>query len=226
MMEDTDKKDLIRNGLIALTSTVPYVGGTLSFLLDKYIPSEAEKRKNAYIKNLEADLQEVKGKVNNFNLETPEFYSIFTKLLKASMEEYRNEKITAYRNLTLRIVLNPQEFNKIDFFAQLVISLVPDEILMLHVFYLLDVKGELQNFDTDKQKRDIYDILLRIYGIDDREYIFALIVDCQRYRLILASKAMQAKKRREGLFLSDLGREFLTYIFEPKEGELNGPEGK
>ena len=35
----------------------------------------------------------------------------------------------------------------------------------LHVFYLLDVKGELQNFDTDKQKRDIYDILLRIYGM-------------------------------------------------------------
>ena len=68
MMEDADKKDLIRNGLIALTSTVPYVGGTLSFLLDKYIPSEAEKRKNAYIKNLEADLQEVKGKVNSFNL--------------------------------------------------------------------------------------------------------------------------------------------------------------
>ena len=52
----------------------------------------AEKKHIALIKNLEADLQEVKGKVNNFNLETPEFYSIFTKLLKASMEEYRNEK--------------------------------------------------------------------------------------------------------------------------------------
>ena len=59
MMEDADKKDLIRNGLIALTSSVPYVGGTLSFLLDKYIPSEAEKRKNAFIKNLETDLQEI-----------------------------------------------------------------------------------------------------------------------------------------------------------------------
>ena len=42
-MEGTDKKDLIRNSLIALTSTVPYIGGTISFLLDKYIPSEAKK---------------------------------------------------------------------------------------------------------------------------------------------------------------------------------------
>ena len=67
---------------------------------------------------------------------------------------------------------------------------------------------------------------MKIYGINDREYIKALIIDCQRYRLILASKEMQAKKGREGLFLSDLGKDFLTYIFEPKEGEFNGSEGK
>lgn len=114
-MEGTDKKDLIRNSLIALTSTVPYIGGTISFLLDKYIPSEAEKRRNEFIKKIEADLKEIEEKVDDFNLDTPEFYSIFTRLLKESMEEYRSEKITAFRNLTIHIVLEPQEFNKIDF---------------------------------------------------------------------------------------------------------------
>lgn len=221
-MEGTDKKDLIRNSLIALTSTVPYIGGTISFLLDKYIPSETEKRRNEFIKKLEADLKEIEEKVDDFNLDTPEFYSIFTRLLKESMEEYRSEKITAFRNLTIHIVLKPQEFNKIDFFAKLVISLVPDEIMILHIFYMLDVEGELKMLDGDIEKRDIYEIISKVYGIEDMEYMRALITDCQRYRLIIESQQMQKRMGRKGLFLSDLGREFLTYIFSPKEGGMDG----
>ena len=203
-MEGTDKKDLIRNSLIALTSTVPYIGGTISFLLDKYIPSEAEKRRNEFIKKIEADLKEIEEKVDDFNLDTPEFYSIFTRLLKESMEEYRSEKITAFRNLTIHIVLEPQEFNK------------------MHIFYMLDVKGELKMLDGDIEKRDIYEIISKVYGIEDMEYMRALITDCQRYRLIIASQQMQKRMGRKGLFLSDLGREFLTYIFSPKEGGMDG----
>lgn len=39
IMEEKSKKDILRDGLIALTSAIPYAGGMLSFLLDKYIPS-------------------------------------------------------------------------------------------------------------------------------------------------------------------------------------------
>lgn len=216
-----DKKDIIRNSLIALSAAIPYVGGTLSFLLDKYIPSEAEKKRNEFIMSLANDLEEMKEKINVCNLETPEFYSIFTKLLKASMEEYRNEKLTAFRNLAINIVLEPQKFNKVDFFTQLVISLVPDEIMILRVFYLLDVKGELQSFDNNKEERDIFDIILKVYGINDRLYIQALLTDCQRYRLILASNEIHKKVGRDGLYLSDLGKDFLSYIFLPKDGEYN-----
>ena len=49
MMEDADKKDLIRNGLIALTSTVPYVGGTLSFLLEINIFHQRQKNERMHI---------------------------------------------------------------------------------------------------------------------------------------------------------------------------------
>ena len=220
-MEDKKRKDMIRDSLIALTAAIPFVGGTLSFLLDKYIPSEAERKRNDFIMTLANDLEEIKEKIDVSNLETPEFYSIFTKLLKASMEEYRDEKLTAFRNLTLNIVLEPHNFNKIDFFTQLVISLVPDEIMILHIFYLLDVKGELKSFDKNKEKRDIYDIISRVYGINDYLYLQALMTDCQRYRLLLGSPQIQKKMGRSGLFLSDLGKDFLSYIFLPKEGGLN-----
>lgn len=217
-----ENKDIIRNGFIALTAAVPYAGGTISFLLDKYIPSEAERKRNEFIRCLENDIEEIKEKIDIANLDTPEFYSIFTKLLKASMEEYRNEKIQAFRNLTLNIVLEPQKFNKIDFFTRLVISLVPDEIMILRVFYLLDVKGELKVYDNNPQKRDIYDIISKLYGVENDLYLRALITDCTRYRLILASNEINKKFGREGLFLSDLGKDFLSYIFLPKEGDFYG----
>lgn len=220
-MEEKSKKDILRDGLIALTSAIPYAGGMLSFLLDKYIPSEAERQRNEFIMTLANDIEEIKEKIDISNLDTPEFYSIFTKLLKASIEEYRDEKITAFRNLTLNIIIEPQKFNKIDFYTRLVISLVPDEIMILRIFYLLDVKGELKSLDNNKERRDIYDIISRIYGIDDHLYVKALITDCQRYRLISASNQIQKKMDRNGLFLSDLGKDFLSYIFLPKEGDFN-----
>lgn len=213
-----NSKDVIRNGLIAVTAAIPYAGGTLSFLLDKYIPSEAERKRNEFINSLACDLEEIKEKLDVSNLDTPEFHSIFTRLLKASMEEYRNEKLNAFRNLVINTLLKPVEFNKLDFFSQLVIALVPDEIMILRVFFLLDVKGELKELDNT-HNRDIYSIVSRLYDINDHLYIQALLIDCQRYRLILGSPEIEKRQGRKGLFLTDLGKDFLSYIFMPKEGD-------
>lgn len=216
----SDENDIIRNGLIALTAAVPYAGGTISFLLDKYIPSQAERKRSEFINSLANDLEEIKEKIDTANFDSPEFYSIFTKLLKASMEEYHDEKLNAFRNLILNILINPFKFNKLDFFTRLVISLIPDEIMVLHVFFLLDVKGELKSYDN-VQKRDIYDIISKLYGIEDFIYVQALLIDCQRYRLILGNGETKRQYGREGLFLTDLGKDFLSYIFLPKEGTFN-----
>ena len=217
-----DANDFIRNSLIALTGTVPYVGGPISFLLDKYIPSEAERKRNEFISKVSDDLEELREKVDAFNFETPEFYSIFTKLLRHAVEEYRDEKINAFRNLTMNIVLEPEQFDKIDFFARLVIVLVPDEIVILRTFYLLDVKNELKNFDTNPNKRDIYKIITDLYGVEDRLYINALMTDLGRYRLVLANNELKTKFPKDGMFLSKLGKEFTNYIFSPKEGAHYG----
>ena len=217
-----DKEDFVRNGLIAASSAIPYVGGTISFLLDKYIPSEAEKRKNEFLNRIADDLEELKGKVNECNYESPEFVSIFTRLLRASIDEFREEKITSFRNLVINIVIAPHKFNAIDFYSRLVIKMIPDEILILRVFYLLDVRGELKTYDSNKDKRDVYEIIEKVYGLKDRLYIDALLIECQRYRLILGNKAAQDKygNGREGLYLNEIGRDYLKYIFEPKEGSL------
>lgn len=217
-----EKDDFVRNTLIALSGAIPYVGGPISFLLDKYIPSEVERKRNEFLNMIAKDIEELNEKVDEYDLNSPEFYSIFTRLLRASIEEYREEKITAFRNLVINIAIEPQKFNSIDYCARLVMKMIPDEILILRVFYLLDVKGELKAYDTDPQKRDIGKILSKVYGLNDSLYIQALLIECQRYRLILGNPDAQIKygKGREGLYLTDLGREFLQYVFEPKEGSV------
>jgi hypothetical protein len=215
-------EDLVRNSLIAVSGAIPYVGGSLSFLLDKYIPSEAEKRRNEFLNKLADDLEELKDKVEDFNFSSPEFLNIFTRMLRASIDEYRDEKITAFRNLVINIVISPQKFNELDYYSRLVIKMIPDEIKILRVFYLLDVKNELKSFDINRDKRDIYEIISKVYGTQDYLYIQALLIECQRYRLILGNEVAQKKygDGREGLYLTEIGKNFLQYIFEPKEGDV------
>ena len=72
------------------------------------------------------------------------------------------------------------------------------------------------------ERRDIYEIISQVYGLKDRLYIEALLIECQRYRLILGNKSAQEKygNGREGLYLTEIGKHYLKYIFEPKEGSL------
>ena len=218
------KDDRIEKGITTLDATIftSNANGTLSLLLDKYIPSEAERKKNEYLKRMENDIEELKQKIDPSNLEKPEFYSIFSKLLKQSIDEYREEKITAFRNLTLNVAMTPYEFNKVDFYARLVIILIPDEIMILRLFYLLDVKGELKEYDNDPKERNTFYIIKKVYNIEDELYLHAIMTDITRYRLVLRSGELSTRFPRNGFFLSDLGKDFARYIFEPKEGDLYG----
>ena len=217
-------KDDVRNILIALSSAVPYAGGTISFILDKYIPSEAERRKNEFIMQLSNDLDVLKEKIDIKNFETPEFKSVFVKLLQASIEEHRQEKIVAFRNISLNLLMKTEylSFDKSEFYSRLILILVPDEIKILHTFYLLDVKKVLNHYDDESKPRDIYCIIEKMWGKVDKEYIKALITDCLRYVLISGSQEQQKVYSREGLFITELGKGFVNFIFNPIEGEFYG----
>lgn len=213
--------DNFRNFLIAATAATPYIGGPLSFLLDKYVPSAAERKRNEFLTQLSFDIQSIENKISIENMNTPEFQSIFIKLLKASFEEYRKEKIVSFRNIIVNILTNDQtqNFNEIEFFARLALNLLPDEIKILNVFYQLDSKKTLLDIsDTNENRRDIYCIIEKLWGKNDKEYIQALIFDCMRYVLISGSVAQKRSHGKDGIFLTPLGEKFVNYIFSPIEG--------
>ncbi len=216
--------DKLRNALVAISSMIPTVGGTISFLLDKYIPSESEIRKNVFLQQIANDLENLKEKIDINNIETPEFQSVFSKLLRASIEEHREEKIIAFRNITVNLLLEPNKlaFNKVEFYTRLVLLLIPDEIKILHTFFLLDIKKTLTSYDSSNKKRDIYKIIEEIWQTKDKEYVKALIIDCSRYMLISGSPEQAELHLRSGIFLTNLGEGFVNYIFKPIEVDYFG----
>ena len=214
----TNGKDTIRNIGIASVAAVPLVGGSLAFLLDKYIPEENKRRQNAFILKLSDDIETLKDRIDVKNMETPEFKAIFMKLLSESIFEHREEKIGSFRNILLNVLLeeNLDHFDKAEFFARLVMDLVPDEIKILNVFYQLDVKNIYMSEDQGG-RRDIYPILMNLFNESNKEYIQALLTDCMRYNLISGSGWQTKKYGREGIFITELGTQFVQYVFEPSE---------
>ena len=91
--------------------------------------------------------------------------------------------------------------------------MVPDQIVLLHVFYRLDVTKEISYLDKGEH-RDIKCILEKLHIHMPDEYRIALVSDLSIMRLILASIGTQKKKGRSGQFLSELGEDFCHYIFE------------
>lgn len=213
----TDKKDTIRNIGIASIAALPLVGGSLAFLLDKYIPEENRRRQNEFILQLSNDVERLKDKINVKNMETPEFRAIFMKLLSESIFEHREEKIGSFKNILLNVLFEDVDhFDKADFFAHLVMDLLPDEIKILNVFYQLDVKN-IKLPEDRGSKRDIRPILMNLFSESNVEFIQALLNDCMRYNLISGSPTQTKKYGREGVFITELGTQFVQYIFEPSE---------
>ena len=115
---------------------------------------------------------------------------------------------------------NIEKFDKAEFFARLVMDLMPDEIKILNIFYQLDVKN-IKMFEDQGGKRDIYPILMNLFNESDKEYIQALLNDCMRYNLISGSTRQTQKYGREGIFITELGVQFVQYIFEPSEVNIS-----
>ena len=202
-----NKIELIRNLFIAGSSAIPVVGGTLSVLLDKYLPSTIEKRRTDFLKQLEIDFNKLPYEIIN-SLESNEcFYSIFLKVLSQVTYEHKTEKINAFRNILINSTLITDiEFNKVEYFIKLINSLSIDQIKILHLFYLRDYKKEIEFTDINK--------FIDKHWKVDPSYRWSLVTELIRDGLISSSIERQHKKGK-GIQLSTMGEEFINYIFNP-----------
>lgn len=205
--EYNNKLDLVRNIFVAGTGMIPVAGGTISVLLDKYLPSAVEKRREKFLNKLENDFKMLPNEILAGLEYNQAFYSIFLKVLSVVTYEHETEKINIFRNILINsTVLIEQKFNEVEFFVKLINSLTIDQIRILHLFYLRDnlKKIDFENINT------FIDTQWNI----DKSYRWSIITELIRDGLISSSIERQRSKG-SGHQLSTFGEDFIKYIFSP-----------
>lgn len=205
--EKYEKIELIRNLFVAGAGIIPVVGGTISVLLDKYLPSDIENRRIQFLNQLENDFQKLPCDMIK-NLENNEdFHSVFLKVLSVITYEHKVEKIIVFRNILINsTILAETDFNEIDYFIKLINDLSIDQIRILHLFYLRDYKNSVRFKNIDKFLEENWEI--------DKSYRWSLVTELIRDGLISSSKERQRNKG-DGHQLSVFGENFINYIFSP-----------
>ena len=208
-----NKSKHIRNIIIAASAAVPIVGGPVAVILDKYLPSEFEKRKNHFITELSKDLENIKEKILPERLQTEEYLTYFIKILKYSMEEHRKEKIIAFRNILINEAISQSnEFDETTMYIRLIDNLTVDQIRILHYIYQKKIVGHCnENVDIN-----IYKDLKKLWPEVDHHYLLACVTELIRFFIISSSsEVMSNSKNEKGHALTNFGERFVKHIFSP-----------
>lgn len=204
--DKTQKDEFIRNIAIGAVGMIPVAGGPLSVLLDKYLPSTLQKRRDQFINDLASDIETLPEKAIQKLLVSDEYHSLLIKTCRIVLQEDKKEKIYCFRNILLNTAINEgSNSNEIDFYFKLIQELSVDQVRILHLFYLKEYKKTL-DFDN------INDYLSENWKDVDKDYRFALVTELMRYGIIKYSSDEESEHR-----LNSFGRRFINFIFSPIE---------
>lgn len=185
-----DDHDIVRDISISMASTIPYVGGPISFLLDKILPSSFQERYENYINELGKEIKRLHIAVDAKLYHSEAFLSLFQKTLEYAVCEYEKEKLTSYRNILLNAIVQNDQFDRAIFFAKLTSVFSTDQIRYLSV--------------CEKKHTSILD-MKKLHPYTDEFYIICSITELTRYRLI------------NGSTLTNLGKQYLEYLADPSK---------
>lgn len=122
-----------KNIIVSATATIPYAGG-ISVLIDKYVPSELEQRKENFRKQIEKDIEAIKDEIKPGRLESKEYMTILFKVFKNVMEEHNEVKIKSFRAILKNSARHKYlEDPEIEFYIKLVNELTISHIKLLHL---------------------------------------------------------------------------------------------
>lgn len=127
------KADIAFSITKALAGLLPATG-MVATLVDEFIPSEVNKRRDSLLLKLERDFEELPERVKEV-LEKPFFISIFMQSFRSAMATEKEEKIDAYRAIILNTAIeeNPDE-DEIEVMVKITDSLTPLHIKLIKIF--------------------------------------------------------------------------------------------
>lgn len=180
-----------KNLIVSSTALIPVLGGSISVLVDKYIPSELEKRRNSLIEQLDKDIEAVKEKIKPNRLESVEYTTILFKVFKNVMEEHDQEKIKKYRAILQNSAITTYIENpEIEFYIKLLNELTTSHIKLLRLINENNFHYNVHYIHTEES-----DKVLQNYCIKDLK------------RVDLISKDLHSPYK-----ITELGKRFTNFI--------------
>jgi hypothetical protein len=149
-----------KNLIISGTAAIPIVGGSISILIDKYIPSELEKRRNNLIEKFDNDIEAIKEEIKPGRLESEEYMTILFKVFKSAIEEHSQEKIKLFRAILknsaiCEYIVDPS----IEFYIKLVNDLTITHFKFLKLVFkeeYYEVVHYFESTEFDKSFQDAF----------------------------------------------------------------------
>lgn len=191
-----EKADCLRNISIGALASLPYIGGPLSYIIDKSVPEQVSVRYSTFMKSLEKDIATLKKKIDYSRFETPQFYSMFVKVIHEVICNHIEEKRILYKNILINTVDAFWNCNKNDFFLSVTERLSSDAINYLYLIYT--------GFDRSEQKDNFLAIgnLMKVFP-SQSDYLMEIGSELVRYHLV------------EGVKMTQLGKQYCNFIFSP-----------
>jgi len=207
----------------ATLSTVPFVGGAAVELFNRLLAPPIERRREAWLNNLADRLSKLEqaGRLNIGDLnENDEFVTTVMRASQVAVRNHQKEKIVALSNAVLNTALGDMPECSV---REMFIGFV-DEFTVWHMRIL----GALAAADSDAQDRPRVETSVRL--ITDRAVSMLQTLRKQRAVAEIAVQDLCQRRllfwNREGLVtyirpdttqVTELGRDFLHFITEPKE---------
>jgi hypothetical protein len=180
-----------KNLIVSSTAIIPVLGGSISILIDKYIPSELEKRRNTLIEQLDKDIEAIKEKIKPNRLESTEYSTILFKVFKNAIEEHDQEKIKKYRAILQNSAITEYIENpEIEFYIKLLNELTTSHIKLVRLINENNFHYDIHYIHTEES-----DKVLQDYCIKDLE------------RVNLISKDILSSHQ-----ITELGKRFIDFI--------------
>jgi len=119
----------------AVASAVPAVGGPLGSLINDFIPTEINKRRDGLLLKLEAGFKKLEEKINADRLAEPYFISIFLQAFKSAMASEEQEKIDCYKAIILNTaIIQEPNIDEIKIMLKVTDNLTPLHMKLLKIF--------------------------------------------------------------------------------------------
>lgn len=191
-----EKADCLRNISIGALASLPYIGGPLSYIIDKSVPEQVSVRYSTFMKSLEKDIATLKNKIDYSRFETPQFYSMFVKVIHEVICNHIEEKRILYKNILINTADVFWNCNKNDFFLSVTERLSTDAINYLYLIYT--------GFDQSEKKDNFLAIgnLMKVFP-SQSDYLMEIGSELVRYHLV------------EGVKMTQLGKQYCNFIFSP-----------